>query len=389
MSDSAGAAPRAWRAWIAVLAGAGVAWGGLSYVALTIGVLAEGYRYSLTDAAALATLELGAMALTTMTGGYLLQHLSVRQLAVLGGCTAAAANLLSAVVAPPAILAATRVAAGAGFGWMAAGLNTSVSRSPNPQRLFLHANFGCITAAAVFFAVMPEIYGRAGYRSYFVAYALLCAAAAVAMRWLPTSALTVRAARTDLRPLGAARLAVFGAVSTVWLCYAGVWSLTERVGREIGMTEEAVGHALGLSTLAGLLGAGVAAACEGRLNPLRPLLFTSLATGLCYVWFGYSDSPAAYTGSLCVWGVVFCPILAYAYAVATEIDPSGALGRLIGGGTAISTALGPTLGAAIAQRIGYAGVGIAAFAVTASACVAIAILVPRARQGNRALLPAT
>ena len=168
------------------------------------------------------------------------------------------------------------------------------------------------------------------------------------------------------------------AVSLLWLCYAAVWSLTERLGRDIGMTEEAVGHALGLGTLAGLVGAGAAAWLAGRVRPLMPLLFTTFTTGLCYVWFGYCDNASSYTWVLCVWGVVFCPILAYAYSVGTEIDASGSLGRLIGGGTAISTALGPVVGAQVRELVGYHGVGVVMFAGTAVACVVIALLRSRA-----------
>jgi hypothetical protein len=74
---------------------------------------------------------------------------------------------------------------------------------------------------------------------------------------------------------------------------------------------------------------------------------------------------------------VFCPILAYVYALATELDPSGSLGRLIGGGTAISTALGPLVGAQTEQGLGYHGVGILAFIGTTLACAAIVMLVHR------------
>ena len=363
-----------WRTLVAVLAGAGVAWGGLSYVALTIGVLVEGYGYTLSQAAGYATLELAAMAASAMSGGYVLRLLPVRGLAVLGGAVAGLGNLLTATTHEPALVATLRITVGVGFGWMAAGLNTSVSRTAGAQRLFILANFGCITAAAVFFAVMPEIYGRAGFPSYFVAYGALCLAAAAAMGWLPIAAPEQRDGLSVRRGDRVRRIGMFVAVSLLWLCYAAVWSLAERLGRQIGMTEEAVGHSLGLGTLSGLLGAGMATWLAGRLRPLGPLLFTALATGVCYVWFGYCDDAGGYTWVLCIWGIVFCPILAYVYAVGTELDPTGSLGRLIGGGTAISTALGPLVGARTEQGLGYHGVGILAFIGTVLACAAIVVI---------------
>lgn len=374
-ADAAGSVARAsWRELVAVLSGAGVAWGGLSYVALTIGVLAEGYHCTLTQAAAYATLELAAMAVATMTGGYALRRVSVRTLAVAGGVVAGLANVLTATTHGPLALGVLRVIVGLGFGWMAAGLNTALSVAPDAERLFIRANFGCITAAALFFELMPKIYGFAGYPSYFVAYGIVCLGTAAVLGWLPVAPVPAAAVTGHAQPRELQCFGMFIAVSLLWLCYAAVWSLTERLGRDIGMTEESVGHALSLGTLAGLLGAGVAAWFAGRVRPLGPLLFTSLTTGLCYVWFGYSASAVSYVWVLCVWGVVFCPILAYAYAVATAIDPTGRLGRLIGGGTAISTALGPVVGAQLQQALGYHRVGFITFAGTLFACLAIGVL---------------
>ena len=368
-----------WQSLVAVLAGAGVAWGGLSYVALTIGVFAEGYHYTTKQAAGLATLELAAMAVVAISAGYALRRISVRRLAVVGAVLAGAANICTAATSDPTLIVVLRLAAGAGFGAMAAGLNTSISRVADAESLFMRANFGCIAAAAIFFAVMPEIYGRAGFPSYFVAYGVLCLGAGTLLGWLPKMEPAAPGSSHESRAYGWRRMAMFLAVSLLWLCYAAVWSLTERLGRDIGMTEEAVGRAMGLGTLSGLAGAGVAAWLAGRLRPLLPLLFTTFATGVCYVWFCYCESANSYMWVLCIWGVVFCPILAYAYAVGTEIDNSGALGRLIGGGTAISTALGPIAGAQVKDLLGYHGVGVVMFMGTVMACVAILISAPRLR----------
>jgi MFS family permease len=371
---------------LAVLAGASVAWGGLSYVTLTIGVLSEGYRFSLSQAALLATIELGAMAASVMTAGYVLRMVSVARLAVAGGFIAGGANVLTAFAVDPIAIGVLRTIAGLSFGWMAAGLNTSLSRSPDPQRLFISANFGNITSAAVFFAVMPMIYEHTSLPSYFIAYGIICMVCGALMGWLPDWPL----AETDRQSAthagaGARRIGVFFAVSLVWLCYAAVWSLIERFGRDIGMAEEAVGRSLGLGTLSGLVGAAAAAWLAGRIRPMRPLIFTCFTTGLCYCWLAFCHGAAVYTWILCVWGVVFCPILAYAFAVGAQIDRSGALVRLLTGGVAVTTALGPVVGARLVELFGYQGMGVATFAGSTLACLILAVL---RRGDNRGSAPA-
>jgi hypothetical protein len=368
---------RARRSLTAALAGAGVAWGALSYVALTIGVLTEGYHYSLALSALLASVELAAMALAAMSGGCVLRWVPVRALTLFGAALAGVANILTAFASHAVAVGFARAAAGLGLGWMSAGLNTSLSRADDPQRLFIRANFGCITIAAAFFYAMPMIYERTSLPDYFIAYGILCLASAPLMGWLPAES----ARHSDVHasePSGARRrLGMFLAVSLLWLCYAAAWSLIERLGSSIGMSEESIGRSMGLGTLSGLVGAGAAAWWAGRVRPLAPLIVTSFSTGLCYVWLAFCRGEVEYTWILCVWGVVFCPILAYAYAVGTEIDPSGGLGRMISAGTAVATALGPVVGERLHGLMGFRGVGLSTFAGTALACAAFAALAPR------------
>lgn len=367
------------KAWVAALAGAGVAWGALSYVALTIGVFVEGYGYSLDLAALLATVELSALALASMSGGYLLRGVSLRALAVAGAALASAANALTALGTSPLAVGVLRAAVGLGLGWLSAGLNTALSRTRDPERLFIGANFGCITLAAGFFYVMPMIYERLSYPAYFLAYGALCAACALFMGWLPSGTPDGPAPRSVDAGAGGARWGLFGAVSSIWLCYSAVWALIERRGHDIGMSAEAIGASMGLGTLSGLLGAGAAAALAGRVRPLPALILTSFTTGLCYVWLAFCGGAVEYTAILCVWGVLFCPILAYAYAVGSEMDPSGALGRMIGGGVAISTALGPLVGARLQSLLGFSGVGWTTFAGTTLGCIMIGAVGLRGR----------
>jgi Major Facilitator Superfamily len=372
----------------AVLGGAAVAWGGLSFITLTIGVLAEGYRFSLSQAAFLATLELSAMAAASMSGGYALRLMPVRQLAVLGGIVAGIANIATAFSTAILAVGVLRALSGIGLGWMSAGLNTSVSRAADPERLFVQANFGNIGFAAVFFAVMPMIYGGGRFSAYFIAYGFMCFASAALMGWLPRS--SVSEPKQAARALDGRRMTVVLAVSLVWLCYSAVWSLVERLGRDIGMSDEAIGRTLGVGTLAGLMAVVVAAWLANRhLRPMWPLIVTSFATGVTYLWMVYCHTEVVFVWIMIIQGITLCPILAYAFAVAAQFDRSGGLVRLITGGTAISTALGPLAGARLEASYGYQGVVEAAFGGSTIACIALAMLalIRRSETGKKSLIP--
>jgi MFS family permease len=370
------------RVFAAVLGGAAVAWGGLSYITLTIGVLAEGYHFSLSQATSLATLELSAMAVASLTGGYGLRFMSVRRMAVTGGVIAGIANIATAISADFAVIVVLRALAGIGFGWMSAGLSTSVSRTADPERLFVQANFGNVGFGAIFFAIMPMIYGGGRFTAYFVAYGFICWASAALMVWLP-QAPAGETRRKSARTLDMAGLTLLLSVSLVWLCYAAVWALVERLGRDIGMSEEAVGTTLGVGTLAGLLAVIVAALLAKYVRPMWPLIATSFATGVTYYWMVYCHTQPVFIWIMILQGITLCPILAYAYAVAAELDRSGNLARLIAGGTAIATAFGPLVGGRLELTFGYQGVVEAAFGGSTVACVALAVLAYRRRSEAR------
>jgi len=365
----------------AILGGAAVAWGGLSFVTLTIGVLAEGYRYSLSQAAFLAALELGAMAAASISSGYALQLMAARRLAVVGGIVAGIANIAVAFTNAIISVGVLLTLAGIGFGWMSAGLNTSVNRAADPERLFVQANFGNIGFSALFFAIMPMIYGGGRFPAYFIAYGLMCLASAALMGWLPrSSAIEPKQAVVSL---DRTQITVLLAVSLVWLCYSAVWSLVERLGRDIGMSDEVIGRTLGVGTLAGLMAVIAAAWLASRhLRPMWPLIVTSFTTGVTYLWMVYCHTEVVFVWIMIIQGITLCPILAYAFAVAAEFDRSGSLVRLITGGTAITTALGPVVGARLEASYGYQGVVEAAFGGSTAACIALAMVALFRRSGT-------
>jgi hypothetical protein len=116
---------------------------------------------------------------------------------------------------------------------------------------------------------------------------------------------------------------------------------------------------------------------------------TSFATGVTYLWMVYCHTEVVFVWIMIIQGITLCPILAYAFAVAAQFDRSGGLVRLITGGTAITTALGPLVGARLEASYGYQGVVEAAFGGSTIACIALAMLalIRRSETGKKSLIP--
>lgn len=365
------------RVFTAIVCGQTIGWGSLTFVALTIGVLKDGYGFTLTQSGVLATVELSTMAAAVALVGPVLRILSLRHLAVLGGLLAAAGNLLSASFSDVWIVGLLRIVTGAGTGFTVGAINTAISRTNDAEQLFVDSNIAIIALSVGFFVGMPMIYVRLGYPAYFVAYGLMCLAATASLGWLADETpvadeRSIRGSRWGRRGTG-----LLFAVCLFWFCYSVLWSMSERLGRDIGLSDVVIGRVLGLGTFAGFAGSVVAAWLTRRMLQPLPILICAFGTGLCCVALTFTHSAVVYTAAMCAFGVAFCPFSPYALGIATEVDRSGGLGRAIMSGFAAMSALAPVLATRLVVQVGNRGLGLATFAGVIGACVLLGMLTPR------------
>jgi predicted MFS family arabinose efflux permease len=277
------------------------------------------------------------------------------------------------------VLALARVAAGLGEGATIAAANSAAASGRGPDRLFAQASVlsGLIFAAAL--VVLPwaiEPWGHSGGFGAIVAISALCIPL---LFWLPTfpDSLAASQGQVGRRFLGIATLA---SVLLFSLGQGAIWAFSERIGVGIGFSREEVGLALGVTTLAGLVG-GVIAAVLGTRGG-RPLLLTlGLGANVVATWMVViAGSSELYLAGLLAWGIAFFFALPYLLGTAAALDPLGRWTAAAAGVAAVGVAIGPGAAGMMVGGSGYPALG--GFVIACGVGAAVLIL-PVARAVDR------
>jgi predicted MFS family arabinose efflux permease len=373
------------RLLLAVVAGFVVAYTGENVLPLLIGSLIDGLGLDEVSAGILGSLELGGLALASLLLAPRVDRMSRRRLAICGVTAACAGHGLSALADSFQALALARIVAGLGEGAAIAAANSAASSARVPDRLFAQANVlsGLVFAAALValpWAIQP--WGHSGGFGAIVGISILCIPL---LFWLPTvpDAAAASQGQAGRRLLGIATL------SSMFLFAVGqgaIWAFSERIGISIGFSREEVGLALGVTTLAGLVG-GVIAAVVGTRGG-RPLLLTlGLGANVVATWMVViAGSSELYLAGLLAWGIAFFFALPYLLGTAAALDPLGRWTAAAAGIAAVGLALGPGAAGLMVGGSGYPALG--GFVIACGLGAAV-LIVPVARAVDRLVgLPA-
>lgn len=273
-------------------------------------------------------------------------------LAALVGC-----HLVSSLLTSFAPLALVRGVAGLAGGSLMAIALTSLGDTRNPDRhfaLFIAAQLGL---GALLLWALPAVIALFGLRGIFLALAGLTGIAAVLLPLVPRRGRSRRLAAAGRR--GSFRLLPgFGALAACLVFNLGimaVWAFMERIGSRAGLEKEVIGSSLGLSLLAGLGGALLAAALVDRLGRALPLAVTIALQLVALALVAGGPSPLAFAAGAALFSFCWNFPVAYQLAITVRVDPSERLVVLFLGAVKLGYALGPALaGQLLSKGEGYA-----------------------------------
>jgi predicted MFS family arabinose efflux permease len=309
------------------------------------------------SAGLLVSMELAVAALTTIIlSGFSSRH-SVRSLAIAGAAVNITATLATLVSSAPAVLTASRLAAGIGAGMVGAGATCFLSRTIDKERIIAVVTLSSILDAAVWLALLPYMVDRLGYRAPYVCLLFVSLMGAILMLRLP--AMPNRRRKALRSSSGTNALPSVLVVTAVFLTQLGqgaFWSMEGFYGRAAGFDDHGIGVILSISTLILLFGAmGAAWAGEryGRFTTLFGLLSVNavamfLASTIAVHW--------VYVAANVVQAVTNLSCVIYQLGLSARMDR---LGRTVAASTALVT-LGNGIGPALAVSLGVAAVANAA-----------------------------
>jgi len=342
---------------------------------LWIGVLIQ-YRH-------LSPIEAGIL-MTTYTAGVFLTSIGLApRFASLRPQLIAPIGFLLGAVAFAAIirldgfiaLMPAHFVAGVGAGSALSMVHGIISRSARPHRLFAFANIGVALFSIIFFIAVPQLVQRDPNAVFFVLGGLLLIAALAAAALFPhppvQAASDVRSvASASAAPYKPAVILAFAGVALMSVGQSEIYSFLERIGTWRGFSEASIGNVLAISGVLNLLAPIMAAALENLVPRVLTISIALVVHAVLAVTASSSPDflPYAVAGSLLIFMTIFSHT--FMFGVIAKLDPSGNTASSTPAMITLGAMIGPALGGAVAQYVGFFALGwvSAAAPLASSAC---------------------
>jgi predicted MFS family arabinose efflux permease len=336
---------------------------------LWVGTLVADYRLDFEHAGMTVTVFLLGVVCASLWFAPRFDRLSPRLCAIVGYAVSAVGLFLVALCEswPPLLM--LHIVAGIGTGCGLSMAHGAMGRSANPHRLLALAGIVLGVFAVSFYALVPPLMGAAGGASVFLVMAGLMACAAIASLRFPGDRKPGR--HTDRReqpgrssPL---RWPLVIGVACLALNQSIIFSFLERIGMGRGFGREHVNTVLAAIGIVNLFPSALAGMLQKRLPAVGVAIATaSIQFGLA-VTVSSSTVFAPYALAAALYAAMMIFAHPFLFGLTARIDPSGRTNALTPAMLMTGSALAPALGGAVAQRLGFPGLGVAVFAISAVA----------------------
>jgi MFS family permease len=164
---------------------------------------------------------------------------------------------------------------------------------------------------------------------------------------------------TPFKVMALLYLSLFGGF-VYYLAVFGFWGFIERIGMQAGLEQDAIGLGLGVSQLAAIMGALIAAGAAQRFGRFVPLLVALLGQ-LCVLWLliGQFSSLAFYAGA-CAYQGLYVMATSYQLGVVATLDNKGKFIVIMTALQGLGAALGPSIAASLVSNGDYSALNWAA-----------------------------
>nr|WP_298169901.1 MFS transporter [uncultured Pseudomonas sp.] len=267
-------------------------------------------------------------------------------------------------------------AGGLGVGCALSFAHGTMGRSANPHRLFGTAHFALGVFALAFLTLVPLAIQQVSATMLFkiIAAGMLVAGVLMAINFpdVPNEATPSQAGgKASRAKIPRTAWFVIGVVMCLQLNQALVFSFVERVGVDRGFGIAGVNAALIALGFVNLFPGGLAALLQKRLSPIMVGTAGPLGQALLALTIFNSTHylPYAVAAALFVSMAIFSHV--FLFGLLSRLDVSGRAVAATPAMLMVGSCIGPALGGAIVQGIGYPGLGWTACVIAGVAVVSL------------------
>jgi predicted MFS family arabinose efflux permease len=356
-ADAGGRARDSARLLPAVVIATSVGLLGSSTMPLMIGAVMDGLGVGAGRAGLIGSIELGAVAVVSLAIAPRVGRLPRRALAWVGAGVVAIGCLLSATAGSLAFLLGARLLSGLGSGAASAAGNAAAASSRDPDRLYAKMAILGGLAAAALLGLLHYALAPWGYRGGYLALAAVAVLCFPLLSWMPPAPGADSSEAGTPAPRRHLALPLLAALLLEYVCEDSIWVFSERIGLEAGLDLKWVSLTLSGTTVAGLLGAGVATVLGTRLGRTGPILLGISLSAAARFAVAYAETPAVYVAGLLLWGVAFFFTLPYLMGSVAVLDRMGRWSAAAAGMMTIGAGLAPGTAGLLVELAGYRALG--------------------------------
>ena len=319
---------------------------------LFIGALIVSFGVGETDVGTLITVELFVIGVVSIAIASNMHRVPHHWFAIGGTGVTIVACLLTVRTQNFGDLYLWRIVAGLGCGVVMATVNAAIAQARSPVLLY---GLGWATAYVLTASIALGTTHGVEILSFERPYTWLAGALLLLMPvlWLlprHTSVSTVDALPPGSFVTGCVLMSGIAMIGVSMMAY---YAFVERLAHATGASSEIAGRIVAGVQVGGVVGGLIAAPMATRFGLLRALVVGTLAHGLAVVLAIQAASPLLLGIVAFLEGVTFICITPIMFALAAEIDRQGRWAAAGAGVLALSTAVGPLLGGALIEGLGY------------------------------------
>ncbi|WP_137133269.1 MFS transporter [Rhizobium sp. FKY42] len=341
--------------------------GMLDLVALPIwvGALVERFGFSPQQAGALATLFLLGAVGASILASHRFNQLNQKFVAAGGFAIAAIGFLIASVQNAFPILAGLHLVAGVSAGMALSMVHGTMAQTANPHRLFAAAGMALGLFAIVLLTAVPQLLIARGGPVLFQVFGGIMAIAAIASATLfrNPSSISVH----EKKPFNRVIWFTILGISIMTFNQAMVFSFVEVIGKARGFEPA---HVLGALIALGLVNFLVPAPLASFLqNRVSGPLVTQIGPALQVVLAIIVTSATAFP----IWAAAAAVFVAvqifthtFVFGLLSKYDPTGRAAAATPAMVMFGAALGPIIGGALGENLGFSALGLAAILVGAT-----------------------
>ena len=332
---------------------------------LIVGGLVDSYGFSEQQAGAIATAEGIGLVLGLLTAALWVRSVTWRIALLAGLSVYAALNFGSSLAEGHTGILALRFLSGFVGGGVFAIIVAALGDNREPDRAFGIAQAVQGLVMGLLFAGAPSLMEVSGVNTIFYLMAGLAVITMVFLPRFPRRGI-ISSASSFLEkadpPSGPVPIALYFGLFGGFLYYLavfGFWGFIERMGMQAGLEDSTIGYALGISQLAAIFGALLAAGAAQRFGRFLPLLIALLGQ-LCVLWVlvGQFSSWSFYAGA-CAYQGLYVMATSYQLGVIAHLDSKGQFIVAMTALQGLGAALGPSIAAGLINDGDYSRINAA------------------------------